>query len=245
MVGNDSREVSERAADLFVAAAAAAVRARNRFTVALSGGATPRPLYELLATPPYSERIAWPQVYLFWGDERCVPPDHPDSGYGMVREAMLSRVPIPGENVLPMYSGRDTPQEAAAKYEETLRRIFRPAPGELPRFDLVLLGLGADGHTASLFPGSPALGERKKLVVADYVEKLAAYRLTLTLRVINAAAKVIFLVTGKNKAAMLYGVLHGPYRPRDIPAQLVQPAGELIFLTDRDTAANRQVGQRD
>ena len=231
-------EVSREAAARLQRLAAESVVAAGRFSVALSGGSTPRALYELLAEPPFRETIDWPRVHLFWGDERFVSADHPDSNYRLAREALISKVPIPSLNVHPIPTEDSDPEAAAARYEETLRHFFVLSEGDVPRFDLVFLGLGADGHTASLFPGSPALSESHRLVVATYVQKLAAWRLTLTPPVLRAARHVIFLVCGPDKASALQEVLKGPYDPQRLPAQLVRPEeGSLTWLVDEAAAS--------
>ena len=231
-------ELSREAAARFQRLAAESIAAAGRFTVALSGGSTPRALYRLLAEPPSRDAIDWPRVHLFWGDERFVPADHPDSNYRLAREAFITRVPIPPENVHPIPTKGGDPEAAADQYEETLRRFLVPLEGEMPRFDLVLLGLGADGHTASLFPASPALDEDRCLVVATYVPKLAAWRLTLTPPVLRRARHVIFLVCGPDKASPLREVLQGPYAPHRLPAQLVRPEeGDLTWLVDEAAAS--------
>ncbi len=212
------------------------VNSRGRFTVALAGGSTPKHLYSLLATPEFQEQIPWPRVRFFWGDERCVPPDHPESNYRMVHESLLSKVPIPVENVYRMEGEKD-PQLAALRYEETLRRFFQLSDEDLPRFDLILLGLGEDGHTASLFPGSHAVEETNRLVTALYVEKLKAHRLTLTLPVLNNSANIFFLVAGKNKAGVLRDLLQGGHGPEPLPAQRVKPQeGRLLWFADQAAA---------
>lgn len=237
-VYEDATALARAAADLFAAAARAAVAQRGRFFVALSGGSTPRTLYQLLAAPPYRDQVDWSRTFVFWGDERCVPPDHPDSNYRMAREALLFHVPIPTSQVFRMPGEMADPAAAAALYEQSVRRAFALAPGEWPRFDLVLLGLGPDGHTASLFPHTSALGVTDRLVVANRVEKLGTTRITLTAPVINSAAVVVFLVAGADKAEPLAAVLEGPRRPDDLPAQLIAPAhGELLWLVDRAAAA--------
>jgi len=190
IVCGDVDELNRKAAERFITLAADAISRSGRFTVALSGGSTPKALYSLLASPAYRERIDWSRIHLFWGDERCVPPDHPESNFRMVQESLLSRIQIPSENVHRMM-GEKEPEQARQEYEEHLKQFFRLPPGEVPRFDLILLGLGEDGHTASLFPGSAALNENQRLVATIYVEKLKAQRLTLTLPVINAAAQII------------------------------------------------------
>ncbi|MFQ5343781.1 MAG: 6-phosphogluconolactonase, partial [Anaerolineae bacterium] len=219
----DADGLSQAAAELFAQRAQAAFWSQGRFTVALAGGSTPRPVYEHLATPGFRVTIPWEATHFFWGDERCVPPDHPDSNYGMAMEALLSKVPVPPANIHRM-AGEQPPDAAAEAYAETLRNVFELAAGELPRFDLILLGMGSDGHTASLFPGSDVLHERTRLVAAHYVEKLRAHRLTLTPAVINNAALVVFLAAGGGKSETLHRVLQGPYVPDELPAQLVRPS---------------------
>ncbi len=230
----DAETLSWEAAGWFVRLAAEAVAGRGRFSVALSGGSTPRGLYALLAGEPYRSQVPWSQVHVFWGDERHVPPDHPDSNYRLARQTLLDRVPIPPGNVHRIPAERPDPQAAAAEYERTLRTFFGPG---WPRFDLILLGLGADGHTASLFPGTAVLHETERLVAAPYVDGLSAHRLTLTPPVLNHAANVLFLVAGEGKAATLHAVLEGPYRPERFPSQLVRPAeGRLVWIVDRAAA---------
>jgi 6-phosphogluconolactonase len=215
----------------------AAVSARKRATVALAGGRTPEALYRLLAEIPYRERIDWDRVEIFWGDERCVPPDHPDSNYRMVREALLAHVPIPDANIHRMRGELADPVASAHEYEEVLRQACRVEVDTLPRLDVCLLGLGSDGHTASLFPGSPAIREQQRWVMAGWVEKLGAWRLTLAPRVINNARHVLFLATGAEKAETVGVVLEGPVVPDRLPAQIVRPAyGQLEWLLDRDAA---------
>jgi 6-phosphogluconolactonase len=236
--------LGEAAAREFLIRARAAIAARGRYSVALSGGSTPRQLYRALAERGPGE-IPWPAIHLFWGDERAVPPDHPQSNYRAARAELLSKVPVPAANVHRL-RGEETPERAAALYEEELRRFFGFAAGSegghFPRFDLILLGMGDDGHTASLFPHSPALDEGERWVVANPVPALATTRLTLTLPVLNAAACVLFLVAGTGKAATLAEVLEGQARPRELPAQAVRPVdGELIWMLDQAAAARLRV----
>lgn len=237
-VSPDPAALAREAAGRFVAAARAATEERGRFVVALSGGSTPKALLRLLAEPPYREEVDWRHVHVAWGDERCVPPDDEQSNYRMAREALLDRVPIPPEQIHRM-PGEEADRGAAADaYAATLRRLFNLGPGEWPRFDLLHLGLGTEGHTASLFPGSPALAERERLVAAPYVEKLEAYRLTLTPPAINAAREVQFLVAGAEKAAIVREVLRGPRDPTALPARVVAPTdGRLVWLLDAAAAA--------
>jgi 6-phosphogluconolactonase len=230
----DAASLARAAAEHFVTLAAAAIAARGQFVVALSGGSTPRTSYALLASHQFAQRVDWPRVHVFWGDERCVPPDHPESNYRMAREALLDRVPIPTENVHRM-RGELPPDQAATAYQAELEAAL----GAGGRFDLILLGMGADGHTASLFPGTTALHEQTRWVVAHYVDKLSAWRVTLTPVAINAAAHVIFIVSGAGKAERLPEVLAGPYQPDILPAQIVRPAdGRLLWLVDAAAAVH-------
>jgi 6-phosphogluconolactonase len=237
IIVRDVGELARKAAEQFVALAGAAVARAARFAVALSGGSTPRALYELLGSTEYRERIDWRHVHLFWGDERCVPPDHSESNFRMVRKIWISQIQIPAENIHRM-EGEKEPRAAAAAYEQELQQFFAPAPGQMPRFDLILLGVGADGHTASLFPGNAALDEQERFVVADYVEKLKAHRVTLTLPVINAAAQVTLLVSGASKAAVVRRILRGSETAK-LPAAKVRPAnGSLAWLITKDALAD-------
>ena len=238
-VQDDAAGVARAAADVFVDAAQRAVQERGRFFVALSGGSTPRALYQLLAAPPYHDQVDWSRTWVFWGDERCVPPESEESNYRMAREALLFHVPVPAHQVFRMRGELADVDAAAALYEMDLRRAFALAPGALPRFDLVLLGLGPDGHTASLFPHTAALQVRDRFVTANRVDKLNAHRLTLTAPVLNAAALVVFLVAGADKTPALTAVLDGARQPDEYPAQLIAPRdGQLIWLVDRAAAAN-------
>jgi 6-phosphogluconolactonase len=229
----DIAELSRQSAERFSQLALESVEEAGRMTVALSGGSTPKHLYSLLALPDYKDRIPWKNVQLFWGDERCVPPDHSESNFRMAQEALLSRIQIPAENIHRM-SGEIQPQAAAAEYEKELQKFFGLNSGGLPRFDLILLGIGEDGHTASLFPGSNALNETKRLVVAPFIEKLKSFRLTLTLPVLNNAANLGFLVAGPSKADAVKQAFSGS---SDLPAARVQPVnGKLTWLITRDAA---------
>lgn len=219
----------EYAANLFAQMAAAAP---GRFSVALSGGSTPRALYERLSANDMAERIPWPEVHLFWGDERCVPPDHPDSNYGMTAAALLSRIPLPAENIHRIQSELP-PREAAHRYEAEMRAFF----GEIPTFDLVFLGIGEDGHTASLFPGSPALAESVRWAVD--VEHTTpppplVSRVTLTFGVLNAARRVVFLTSGASKAQIFAQI----WRGADFPAARIRPQnGQVLWLIDKAAAS--------
>ena len=236
IICRDNADLSERAAEEFVRLARQAIQLAGRFTVALSGGSTPKALYMLLATPGFAQRLSWNRVHLFWGDERCVPPDHPESNCRMVRECLLAHVQIPAENVHRM-AGEKTPQIAALEYEAELKKFFELADGALPRFDLILLGLGEDGHTASLFPGSTALNDHEHLVAAVYVDKMNTYRLTLTLPVLNAGREVVFLVAGASKAAIVKELLGGQASAMNYPAARIQPPeGRLTWMITADAA---------
>ncbi|MGH7360829.1 MAG: 6-phosphogluconolactonase [Candidatus Methylomirabilales bacterium] len=237
----DPAALAQEAAERFAGIAAKALARAGRFTVALTGGSTPKRLYTLLAAEPYRSRLPWPETHVFWGDERCVPPDHPESNYRMAHDALLRQLPIPPEQIHRM-RGED-PERAAADYEQRLRTAFQPQAGMPPRFDLVLLGMGADGHTASLFPHTEAVRENQRWVVRNHVPKLQAHRLTLTAPVMNRGAAILFLVAGDEKAAALQEVLEGPADPERLPAQLIRPTtGRLVWLVDR-AAASRLAGR--
>jgi 6-phosphogluconolactonase len=223
------------AAELLVEAAVRAVREAGVFTLVLAGGNTPRGLYELLAEPPCASRIPWRQVRLYWGDERFVPQRHEQSNYRLAAETLLARVPVPADQVHPIPTAEATPEQAALAYEDTLRALAAAQGRSPPRFDLVLLGLGADGHTASLFPGGPECAERERWCVASRAPEGTGVRerITLTLPVLNASRSVLFLVSGAEKRPILQKVLHpAPGQERRYPAQLLRPAGELRWLAD-------------
>lgn len=228
-------EVARAAAERFTELAAEAVAAGGSFSVALAGGSTPRRVYELLAGDECRGRVEWDKAHVFFGDERCVPSDHADSNYRMANEALLSRVPLPAENVHRM-EGRGDAAANASLYEDELRGHFG---GEAwPRFDLVMLGMGEDGHTASLFPGTTALEEREAWVVANWVEKFDTWRVTLSAPAVNAARHVLFLVTGAGKAERLREVMSGGRDPGRLPSQLIRPKdGTLEWYLDRAAAA--------
>lgn len=224
----DADTLAQAAAEHFVAQAAEAIAARDRFVVALSGGATPRATYALLASWSYATRVDWLRVHILWGDERCVSPDHRNSNYRLVHQVLLSKIPIPTVNVHRI-RGETEPAWAAMAYESELETLL----GSNGRFDLVLLGMGEDGHTASLFPGTVALEEQTRWVVENYVEKLNAWRITLTLPIINAARQVTFLVSGTPKAEPLARIQAG----EPLPAGLVQPTeGKLTWLVDQQAS---------
>jgi 6-phosphogluconolactonase len=235
----NAQELSRFAAEQFVYLAFEAQRAKGLFTVALAGGSTPKTLYELLGdeNEPYRSQLCWEKIHFFWGDERHVPTDHPDSNYRMASEAMLSKVPLPARNIHHIKSEVDDAHEVAANYERTLCEFFGLAAGEFPRFDLILLGMGPDGHTASIFPYSDVINEKRRLVAATWIEKFKSYRITLTPPVLNNAAFIIFLVSGATKAKALREVLEGDHYPTRFPAQLIRPTtGNLLWLADCEAA---------
>jgi 6-phosphogluconolactonase len=241
-VSANAQELSRFAAEQFVRLAIEAEREKGLFTVALAGGSTPRNLYALLANDeePYREQLRWENIHFFWGDERHVPPDHPDSNYRMASEAMLARVPVPVENVHRIKSEAADAGEAADEYEQTLREFFRLAEGQFPRFDLILLGMGPDGHTASIFPNSDVINEKGRLVIAPWIEKFQSYRVTLTPPVLRNSAAVIFLVSGAEKAKVLRQVLEGEYQPERLPAQLLRSTTtNVLWLVDRQAAQGK------
>ena len=229
--------LTEAAAVEFVRQADRAIQARGRFTIALSGGSTPKSLYALLATKPWRDQIPWKQIHFFWGDERHAPPSDPSSNFRMTQERLLFQVPIPSENVHRIKAENPDATAAATDYEQDLKQFFQLGENQFPRFDLVLLGMGSNGHTASLFPGSDAVHEQTRLVVAPWVEELNSDRITLTPPAINNAVCVIFFVTGAEKAAMLKSVLEGTYQPDRLPAQIIHPTqGRVLWMVDRAAA---------
>jgi 6-phosphogluconolactonase len=237
----DNESLISGTADFIADLAIQAISERGRFTLSLSGGNTPRPVYARLATTGYRGRIDWPKVQIFFGDERCVPLDDSRSNYLMVRTALLDQVPLPADNIHRI-RGEKVPEKAAADYNEALQRIFGGDPvtgGPPPEgFDLILLGMGDNGHTASLFPGLAAVTEPRRWVMAQYVEVVGMWRVTMTPVIINTARQVLFLVSGAQKAEMLQRVLEGPYQPVVLPSQIIKPAsGELYWLLDQPAAA--------
>jgi 6-phosphogluconolactonase len=226
-------ELFEAASAEFAAQASQAVRDNGRFTVALSGGSTPKTLYSLLATKP---NLPWDKICFFWGDERHVAPDHPESNYRMANAALLSKVPVRPANIFRVHGEEKDAAAAALQYEQVLEDFFHLSPGELPRLDLILLGVGPDGHAASLFPGTAALRENQRLVVANWVPKFNTHRITFTFPVLNAAACVLFLASGADKAPILHQVLENS--AADLPSQRVRPSdGKLIWLVDEAAAS--------
>jgi 6-phosphogluconolactonase len=243
-VYRDPTELALKAARAFARLADQYVIGSGRFTVALSGGSTPKAMFSVLAADPFLATIPWSSVYFFWGDERCVPPDHADSNYRMAMESLLSKAPVPRENIFRIPAEKD-PETAAAEYSSTLMEFFlsrspasTTAPlSNLPRFDLIFLGMGPDGHTASLFPHSSALAAEGQICVANFVEKFNAHRITLTAATINNARNVTFLAAGEDKAETLKNVIEGPPQPDTYPSQLIRPRnGTLLWMVDEAAA---------
>jgi len=230
----DGAAIARRAAQKFVEAGAAAVNEKGSFSVVLAGGSTPKALYGLLVNDPaLRAQVPWDKIQVFFSDERHVGPDHSDSNFRMANEAMISKSPLKPEQVTRIKGEYPDADQAAREYELAIRSYFKLADGEFPRFDLVLLGMGSEGHTASLFPGTKALHEKRRIAVSNWVGKLLAERVTLTPPAINNAAHVIFMVTGADKAPALTAVLERVYEPDQLPAQLIQPAnGTLLWLVD-------------
>ena len=232
-IHKDAAAMAERAAHLFAGYCEEAIAERGLFTVALSGGVTPIPLFRLLAGRDWAESLPWEKIHIYWVDERCVGPEHADSNYGMARRELLSQVPATRYYRM---KGEDAPERAAQSYEDLLREHFRLGPGELPKFDFILLGMGGDGHTGSLFSDSPGLREKKRLVIDQYVPERKADRLTLTLPVLNNARCCLFLVNGGEKHAVLARALDLLAAP-SLPAQMVRPvSGDLIWIVDEQAA---------
>lgn len=230
--------LTSAALEHFLSVGQAAILHRERFMVALSGGTTPRILFQRLTIPRVQDSLDWSRVHIFWADERCVPAHHAESNYRMARELLLKHVPLPQENIHRVLTELGA-EGAARQYEEELAATFGvEAGGAKPVFDLVLLGMGSDGHTASLFPGTKVLEEQERWAAPVYVEKLSSWRITLTVPVLNAARVVLFMVTGTDKAQVIHEVLLGPEQDSKFPAQLVQPAsGNLHWFLDKQAGA--------
>lgn len=227
------QDLFRAAADEVLHAASEAIEKRGRFTIALSGGSTPKSLYSLIAANAATS-VDWQKVFFFWGDERHVGPKDPESNYRMVEESLFSKISVPASNIFRVPAENPDAAAAAEAYEQIMRKFFETAPGEFPRFDVILLGMGPDGHTASLFPETAALKEKSRWVVANWVEKLQTHRITLTLPVLNQARLVAFLISGTDKAAALHEVLEGKAPGEKYPSKLVQPVdGKLIWFVDR------------
>ncbi|RZJ51557.1 MAG: 6-phosphogluconolactonase [Chryseobacterium sp.] len=230
---SNTEEINIRAAILFVEAAKKAIAKKGKFTAVLTGGSSPAGVYKLLASDDYKSKIDWSKVFIFWGDERWVPLEDDLSNAKMSYATLLSHVPIPRENIFEMYKDGVTPENYAVEYEQSIRTIL----GEEGKFDLILLGMGDDGHTASLFPGQAVLEEKNKWVSAYYLEPQKMHRITLTAPLINKAEKIIVIAFGEKKAHALKEVLHGDSNPNLYPMQLIKPVtGELLFLVDKSAA---------
>jgi 6-phosphogluconolactonase len=240
-VCENQEALSRAAAEHFTEGIQAAIAARGIARIAISGGGSPKPVFALLADPnqPYRRSIPWDRLRLFWVDERCVPPGSPDSNYGNARAILLDKVPLAPEHIVRI-EGELDPEEAAARYEAAIRAHFRLEGAEIPIFDVIQLGMGDDGHTASLFPHTEALHEMGRVAVANHVpQQKQSWRITLTWPVINAGRDVFFLIEGPPKAGPVGRVLQGPYDPDTLPSQLIQPHnGRLLFLLDKAAAAH-------
>jgi 6-phosphogluconolactonase len=242
----DAAAIARRAAEKFIDEATIAAKEKGSFSVALAGGSTPKALYALLVSDALCGRLHWDKMQLFFGDERHVGPDHPDSNFRMATDAMISKSPLRAEQVHRIKAENPDTEQAARDYEQELRSHFKLADGEAPRFDLVLLGMGNEGHTLSLFPGTKALRDNGRLVMRNWVGKLFAERVTLTAPAVNNAAQVIFMAAGADKAPALKAVLEGPYEPEQLPAQLIQPKhGRLLWLVDTAAGGMLSTGIRD
>jgi len=243
----DLPAIAKRAAQEFLQAATSAVAERHSFSVALAGGSTPKALYSLLASDAgLRAQLPWDKMHLYFGDERNVAPEHPDSNFRMATETLISKSPLKPDQVTRIKGEYKDTERAAQEYEQALRASFKLADGRFPRFDLVLLGMGNEGHTLSLFPGTKALHETKRVVVRNWIGKLYTERITLTAPAVNQAARVLFMVTGADKALALKGVLEGPYEPEQLPAQMIQPqSGKLLWLVDTAAGGMLTTGIRE
>ena len=237
-VVKDPDEISRTAAEMIIRQASASGPSTGPFTLALSGGATPRLLHKCLSLEAAKmSRRTWHKFHFFWGDERHVPPEHPQSNYRMARETLFASAAVAAQNIHRVHAEESDAVIAAENYERELQSFFNLKIGQMPRFDCILLGIGPDGHTASLFPATNALKEKRRLVVANWVDKFQAHRITLTVPVLNNAAQVIFLVSGQEKAEVLKEILEGDDRPDLLPARLIRPVnGKLLWLVDQAAA---------
>jgi len=240
----DAAAIARRAAERIIESAAAAVKERGVFTISLAGGSTPKTLYTLLATDPaFKSKMPWDKTQFFFGDERHVPPDDSESNFRMANESMLSKLSLKPEQVLRIKAEYDDAEKAAKEYEQTLRSSFKLSDSQLPRFDVLLLGMGDEGHTLSLFPGTKALHDNGRLVMSNWVGKFFTTRITTTAPVASNSALVIFMITKADKALALKAVLEGPYEPEQLPSQLIQPKnGKLLWLLDTTAASKLAAG---
>ena len=238
VIVKDSVALSYNAAEILVRRLYEVLVQKSHFSIALSGGSTPKTLFSLLVEDDsFKNKILWDKIHFFWGDERYVPPEDEQSNFRMAYETMLSKAPVPAGNIHRMPTEQSDAGKVAADYEQELRKFFRLKAGELPVFDFNLLGIGPDGHTASLFPGTEALHEQRRLVVANWIEKFQTNRITLTAPVLNNAGTIIVLVSGQEKAEILQRILQGEYQPDLLPSQLIRPKqGRLVWLVDRAAA---------
>jgi 6-phosphogluconolactonase len=243
----DVNAIARRAAEKIVEAAATAVKERGVFTISLAGGSTPKTLYNLLATDPvFKSQMPWDKTQFFFGDERHVPPDDSESNFRMANESMLSKVPLKAEQVSRIKAEYEDSEKAALEYEQALRSWFKLSSGQLPRFDVLLLGMGDEGHTLSLFPGTKALHDNGRLVMSNWIGKFFTQRITITAPVASNSALAIFMVTKADKALALKGVLEGPYEPEQLPSQSIQPTnGKLLWLVDTTAASKLSIGIRE
>ena len=234
---SDPAQLNRAAAEMFVETGSRAIEEKEKFTVALAGGSTPKSLFRLLSSEDFRDKIEWQKVFFFFGDERNVLPNEKESNFLMARENLLQPLKIRNENVFRWKTELGDAEKIAADYGQTIKDFFNLREGEFPRFDLIFLGMGGDGHTASLFPNTPALRENEKIAAANPLEKSNAVRLTLTFAAINSAENVIFLIKGADKAEMLRTILKGDFQPDKFPAQNIQPKnGNLYWLIDRKAA---------
>ena len=240
----DAAAIARRAAERIIESALAAVKERGVFTISLAGGSTPKTLYTLLATDPaFKSKMPWDKTQFFFGDERHVPPDDSESNFRMANESMLSKLSLKPEQVLRIKGEYEDAEKAAEEYEQTLRSRFKLSGGQLPRFDVLLLGMGEEGHTLSLFPGTMALHDNGRLVMSNWVGKFFTTRITTTAPVASNSALVIFMITKADKALALKAVLEGPYEPEQLPSQLIQPKnGRLLWLVDTTAASKLAAG---
>ena len=240
----DAAAIARRTAERIIESALSAVKERGVFTISLAGGSTPKTLYTLLATDPaFKSKMPWDKTQFFFGDERHVPPDDSESNFRMANESMLSKLSLKPEQVFRIKAEYEDAEKAAKEYEQTLRSRFKLSDGQLPRFDVLLLGMGDEGHTLSLFPGTKALHDNGRLVVSNWVGKFFTTRITITAPVANNSALAIFMITKADKALALKAVLEGPYEPEQLPSQLIQPKnGKLLWLVDTTAASKLAAG---
>ncbi|MDA0739747.1 MAG: 6-phosphogluconolactonase [Nitrospirae bacterium] len=236
-ISPDAQSLMKAAAEHVVEQASLAIKARKRFTIALAGGSTPKSLYRLLASPEYRTCLEWENIKFFWGDERHVTPNHDESNYRMAYEAMLLPLAIPEHHIHRIHGELPKAEEAAEQYEKVLRTAFKCTGSQIPQFDLILLGMGTDGHTASLFPGTDAVHESTRWVAAPWVEKFQTFRITITPVLLSQARQTTFLIAGREKSEVLHDVLEGPFQPDFLPSQVIKPTtGHLAWFLDREAA---------